>query len=304
MPKGTELMVDALLSHKIKEEAQGIATNAPSLVLAAQHVADIVSQGFHGRNRPGTGEEFWQYRQYQHGDAVRQIDWRRSAKTEPVYIKQREWEIPQTVWLWCDSSPSMQFSSDKQWPEKRLRSEILTLALIILLTKAGERVGIIGSDLKPSAARSIVNAAAVYLIHQRRQLDIDQVPNLEKLQNHSRLVMISDFFFPVDELQKNMMQFARRGGQGCLLQVLDRAEENLDWQGRVLFEGVEDQSRILIERTETVQSAYRQRLLAHRQNLENICRLYGWSFMHAHTDKPAILALISLYSALDGKGGI
>ena len=65
-------MVDALLSHKTKEEAQGIATNVPSLVLAAQHVADIVSQGFHGRNRPGTGEEFWQYRQYQHGDAVRQ----------------------------------------------------------------------------------------------------------------------------------------------------------------------------------------------------------------------------------------
>lgn len=294
-------MVNSLPSLQIKEQAQDIAATLPSLVLSAQRVADIVAQGIHGRHRAGSGEEFWQYRQYQQGDAARSIDWRRSAKSEPVYIKQREWEIPQTVWLWCDHSLSMRFSSDIAWPEKMYRAEILLLALVILLTKAGERVGLVGSELTPSSARSIINLMAAHLITQR-SVTSDSIPNIDALSSNSRLVMISDFFLPTNILHQNILNFAKRKGEGCLLQILDPAEEDFDLQGRILFQGLEDNQKILIEKTQSIRTIYQQRLLAHRLELENTCRSLGWSFLHAHTHKPAVATLIALYSLLNKQG--
>ena len=294
-------MANPVQSLEIKEQAQDIAATLPSLVLSAQRVADVVAQGIHGRHRAGSGEEFWQYRQYQQGDAARSIDWRRSAKSDQIYIKQREWEIPQTVWLWCDHSLSMRFSSDSAWPEKMYRAEILLLALVILLTKAGERVGLIGSEMTPSSARSTVNPMAAHLITQRTAPS-DSIPNIDALSNNSRLVMISDFFLPTAIFQQNILNFAKRSGQGCLLQILDPAEEEFDWQGRILFQGLENNQKILIEKTQSIRTLYQHRLLAHRLELENTCRSLGWSFLHSHTNKPAVATLITLYGLLNKQG--
>ena len=51
-----------------------LAERLPGLMVDAERVAASVSQGAHGRRRPGQGEAFWQYRTYQHGDAAGAID--------------------------------------------------------------------------------------------------------------------------------------------------------------------------------------------------------------------------------------
>ena len=83
----------------------------PPLLVAAERVAATVAQGVHGRRRVGQGETFWQFRQYQPGDAASRIDWRESAKSQRLYVRETEWEAAQSVWLWRDASASMDYTS-------------------------------------------------------------------------------------------------------------------------------------------------------------------------------------------------
>ena len=46
----------------------------------------------------------------QNEDAAR-IDWRQSAKSQHLFVREREWEAAQTVWFWRDGGAGMDFSS-------------------------------------------------------------------------------------------------------------------------------------------------------------------------------------------------
>src|SRR5919108_5553199 len=92
-------------------EARSLAETMPRLILEARRIAATVIHGLHGRKRAGPGENFWQYRRFLSGEPARRVDWRRSARDDTLYVREREWEAAHTVWLWPDRSPSMQFAS-------------------------------------------------------------------------------------------------------------------------------------------------------------------------------------------------
>ena len=95
----------------LRQRAEEAAAALPPLLVAAERVAATVAQGVHGRRRVGQGETFWQFRQYQPGDAASRIDWRESAKSQRLYVRETEWEAAQSVWLWRDGSASMDYTS-------------------------------------------------------------------------------------------------------------------------------------------------------------------------------------------------
>src|ERR671932_325888 len=133
----------------LRDRAEQTAAALPPLLVAAERVATTVAQGVHGRRRVGQGETFWQFRQYMPGDAAQRIDWRESAKSQRVYVRETEWEAAQSVWLWRDASPSMDYSSaayitGADWPTKRDRAELLLVALASLLLRGGERLTLLG----------------------------------------------------------------------------------------------------------------------------------------------------------------
>ncbi len=142
--RGGDLTGGADQTGRALHRAEEIAATLPPLLVAAERVAATISQGVHGRRRVGQGETFWQFRRYQPGDSSQRIDWRQSAKSQRVYIRETEWEAAQTVWLWRDASPSMSYCSKSAWPEKIERAELLLLALGSLLVRGGEHVGLLG----------------------------------------------------------------------------------------------------------------------------------------------------------------
>src|SRR5690242_21378702 len=96
-----------ILQHRAEQAAAAL----PPLLVAAERVAVTVAQGVHGRRRVGQGETFWQFRQYQPGDPAARIDWRESAKSQRLYVRETEWEAAQTVWLSRDASDPIEYSS-------------------------------------------------------------------------------------------------------------------------------------------------------------------------------------------------
>src|SRR6201996_8353292 len=112
----------------LPRQAEAVGANLPPLLVEAQRVAATVAQGVHGRRRVGQGDSFWQFRPFVTGDTSARIDWRQSAKSSRAYIRESEWEAAQTVHLWRNAAPSMQWRSERAWPEKVARAELLLLA--------------------------------------------------------------------------------------------------------------------------------------------------------------------------------
>jgi uncharacterized protein (DUF58 family) len=258
----------------------------------------------HGRRRVGQGETFWQFRQYEPGDAATRIDWRESAKSQRLYVRETEWEAAQSVWLWRDPSSSMDYSSASyiagaEWPTKRDRAELILMALASLLVRGGERLTLLGSGVLPMMGR-VALSRLVQLIERPGQGSAAPagMPMFEPLPRMGQLVLIGDFLGPLEHINTAVGQFAGAGLKGHLLQIADPAEEDLPFAGRVRFEGVEEADELVISRVETVREDYFRRFREHRQGLADIARAVGWTFGHHRTDRAPHLALLALHAAL------
>jgi uncharacterized protein (DUF58 family) len=286
-------MKDALTAQQRAEEVAG---RLPPLMVAAERVASTVAQGVHGRRRVGQGEAFWQFRQYEPGDSLQRIDWRQTGKRERVYIRETEWEAAQSVWVWRDTSPSMRYRSDPKLPEKAERADLLTLALMALLMRGGERVGLIGAGLPPSSGRSSLSRFAQAMV--RTGTDGAGLPPTAPLPRHAEVVLVGDFLSPLPEIDHAVRAIAARGINGHIMQVLDPAEEDLPFTGRTRFEGLEADGEALIPRVESVRADYQTLLAQHVRGIGDIARAVGWSFLSHRTDRSAQAALLELFVAL------
>jgi uncharacterized protein (DUF58 family) len=291
----------ARTSSNTRFEAERLAAGQPQLLLAALRVADTVTAGDHGRRRSGPGDSFWQFRHYQPGDSARQIDWRRSARSDPIFVRENEWEAAQSIWIWRDPSASMHYTSDRDHPDKYTRATLLLLALAALLLRGGEQVALYGSG-RP-AVRG-VHAVARLFEHLRWQEGLtdpataESLPKPGHLPRHAHLIMIGDFLSPLAEIEAALQPFAQAGVRGHIQQILDPAETDLPMKGRIRFEGFEDEGDLLVRRVDVVREEYRQRMRAHQAGLLAIAHQYGWTFGMHHTDQPPTTALLALHAAL------
>jgi uncharacterized protein (DUF58 family) len=292
-------------SLPLRHRAEETAAALPPLLVAAERIAATVAQGVHGRRRVGQGETFWQFRQYQPGDAAQRIDWRESAKSQRLYVRETEWEAAQSVWLWRDASPSMEYSSAAYlpgagWPTKRDRAELILVALASLLIRGGERLTLLGSGIAPMSGRIALSRLVGLIEHDGPHAASAKhgMPAIEALPRAAQLVLIGDFLSSLETTNRIVAGFAGAGLGGHLLQIVDPAEEDLPFDGRVRFEGVEERDDIVISRVENVRAAYAGRFREHREGLQAIARVVGWTFSTHRTDRPPHLALLALHAAL------
>ena len=279
-----------------RQQAEQLAATLPALLLAAERVAAVVAQGVHGRRRVGTGETFWQYRRYQAGDETTRIDWRRSARSSHVFIRETEWEAAESVWLWCDGSPSMDFRSGKAPVLKADRAALLILALSVLLIRGGEHIAMLGEDARPASGAAALGRMVARF--ERESRVSSSLPSAEILPRHAQVVLIGDLLSPLEAVETLVRHYVGGGVKGHVMQIVDPAEETLPFTGRTRFEGLEGEGDLLIGRPESLRDDYTARFKAHRAGLADIMRSAGWSFAVHHTDRPAQAALLNLYTAM------
>lgn len=282
----------------LEGNAHGLAESLPDLVAEAMRISLNVAHGIHGRRRAGPGETFWQFRQYQTNDAAALVDWRRSASSDHLFVREREWEAAHTIWLWSDMSPSMAFRSHLAPVTKRDRALVLVLAAAELLVRGGERVGLLGltrANASRRAARRLAEAIATNLSNPALA---ESLPPPERLQRLSGVLLASDFLDPLPEIEARLRVLAAADVFGHLIQVLDPAEETLPYDGRTEFTALEGDHRWVADRVESLRPAYLERLAAHRAGLAEIAHKLGWSLLSHRTDRPAAEPLLALIMRL------
>ena len=268
----------------------------PALLIEAQRVAHTVTHGSHGRRRAGPGETFWQFRHFDYNDSRAGIDWRRSASSDHLFVREREWEAAHTVWLWVDRSPSMCFRSRLSKATKESRAVVLALALAELLTRGGERVGVLGGV--PHGGRNASRRIAEVLV--RDAASATSLPHPVRLRQFSECLLFSDFLEPVQETSAAIEAIAAQGVRGHLVQILDPAEETLPYEGRTEFAASEGRDRVIAGRAETLRDRYQERLTSHRDALVAETKRLNWSFLLHHTDRPAEEVVLAIHNRLAG----
>ena len=148
------------LAPDLRSRAEALGQTLPPLLAEAEMLASTVMMGEHGRRRAGLGDEFWQYRPAHMGDSARMIDWRRSARSDAHFVREREWQAAQSVTIWVDPAKSMGFTGDKSRAPKADRAKLLALALAVLLLRGGERVGLAGLAAPRSGRAQLLRLAA------------------------------------------------------------------------------------------------------------------------------------------------
>ncbi|WP_458757380.1 DUF58 domain-containing protein [Afipia sp. TerB] len=276
-------------------ESRSLAASLPRLVLEARRIAANVIHGLHGRRRAGTGENFWQYRRFVSGEAAQRVDWRRSARDDHLYVREQEWEAAHTVWLWPDRSPSMAFASKTARDSKLERALVVTFALAELLVTGGERVGIPGL-MAPSSSRNVVDRMAQAMLHDRAtraSLPPHFIPS-----PLAELVVLSDFWSPIDDIRTMLGGLSSSGAHGTLLQVVDPAEETFPYSGRIEFVEPEGAGMITAGRAETWAKDYVARVATHREAIRIEAGKRDWLFSIHTTDRSAAELLLFLHGGM------
>ena len=265
----------------------------PDLLVEARRVANTVIAGWHGRRKRGPGETFWQFRPWSEGESESRIDWRRSARDDQVYLRDREWEAAHTVWVWADPSPSMRFRSTGGMVPKEGRALVLALSLAEVLARSGERVGYAGLT-RPLAARNAAERMALALSRERPELDVREV------RGPAEIVIVSDFLAPMADTLAVVDALAPRGVRGHLVEVCDPAEELFPYSGRVEFRDPETGEKLVTGRAGDLGEDYRAAFLARRTELRRAALRAGWTHAVHRTDRPASEALVGLHMRLSG----
>lgn len=298
-----------LPASELRGAAETLSGRLPPLVVAAEHLANSVLPGAHGRRRMGQGAEFWQFRPYGGSDSATRIDWRRSGRGDDLYVRENEWQAARAVTLWVDQGAAMAFRGAKTRETKSERARLLALALSLALLRGGECVGLAQGDLSARAGRAQVEALSLALAQSGDAQSEHSTPQLDTAPVGGHVVLFSDFLGDLDQIEAALELAASRAMRGILVQILDPVEEEFPFDGRTRFESMSGHLSFETLRARDLKAEYLDRLAARKDRLRAIASQTGWHSTVMYTDRPAAEGLLWLYHTLgigplQGSGGV
>lgn len=266
------------------------------LDLVARLVVEGFLTGLHKSPYHGFSAEFSEYRQYIAGESVAHLDWRAYAKTDRHYLKVFTEETNLRATLLVDCSASMDFTGDEKRPTKKAYAAYLAAALSYLLLRQNDAVGLVTFDEAPLA---MVPARSM-----RKQLFqvlkvLDDLPTgsgtrlgevlhrvAERVQRRGLVMLLSDMMDEPDRIISGLKHFRHRGHEVVVFQILDPREVDLEFDGEVEFESLEQPGRRIRMEPSHLRESYQGRFEEWQSALRRECRSQLVDLVEITTDTP------------------
>ncbi|HKZ38990.1 MAG TPA: DUF58 domain-containing protein [Chryseolinea sp.] len=234
-------------------------------------IARIVVEGFmSGSNKSqavGPGQEFSQYRSYEPGDDLRQLDWKMYARSERYYIKQADIETNITVKFMIDASHSMAYSETKL--SKLQYAKVLTAVLAYLARKQSDTFGLFSVNNKS------VRVVQPRFEHQQFLRFLNELiliksegtwgenKGLEHLFNHhgkEMIIFITDLYDEGEDLLNFISRLKTPRNEVIVFHIMGHREMELDYDGSITFEDLETKTIRRVD-TRSQQKQYVERVM-------------------------------------------
>ena len=270
-----------------------------SLEFRARIVVEGFLRGIHRSPYHGFSAEFTEYRQYIPGEDTRYLDWRLYARSDRFYIKKFEDETNLRCHFLVDRSRSMTYGSSDY--SKADYGSTLAATLAYFLNMQGDAVGLATFDDKVTDYLPARNRPG----HLRQlMLTLEGAPQgtatdlisplehmAQMLNRRGVVVLLSDMLAPLDELGKNLGQMRARGHEIIILQILDRAELELNFEGPLLLKDLETDRDLFIDPKQAV-GRYLEKLQDHIGGIKKVCANHGIQHQLLPSDEPLEFALL------------
>ncbi len=248
---------------------------------------NLVSNLFDGKMRvpkSGIGDDFFQYRQLNDGEAASKIDWRISAKTNNLYTKEKQVLIPNQFAIWLDNSAQMKFISDTKLIKKFDMSFIYANAFEIALRKLGAQVFVCGQKNGGNFVGKLLQSGINF------PQSFKPIPTL----------IISDGLRTLDFWQNFFALASKSKAQIFLIIINDKSELEFDFSGNIEFQDFENQNeKILIDDCENIQSEYKNQIKKHFDDLEKLIANYHFEFSMANNNTSLDSQIITIWHKLN-----
>ncbi len=280
---------------RFRKTAEETAAALPALMALAQKAASSILHGGHARRKAGSGENFWQFREYQTGDRPQDIDWRQSAKTDRVFIREREEQGTQVTAFWMAGHKGMNFSSSAEFLTKAQTGTVIALALGILLQHSGELLAVFGQK-QPGRSQGALEKIGRALLDENRG---GPIPDSIEFTRGAMTVLIGDFLSNINEIETSISQITSKSADILLIQILDPAECDLPYGGRAIFEDPDSETIEPIANIPSIRESYKSRINNHLDDVESLCARHGVHYFFHRTDRPAAEVLSRIHLRID-----
>ena len=276
------------------------------LLLRSRRLAEGAISGQHRSPFHGFNIEFASYREYTPGDDLRRLDWRVFARSDRHYIKHYEEESNARVTFVVDASASMNYRGAKAALSKFDYGATLVVALAMLLTKQQDPVGLVLFDesqttmLPPGATQAQVNVMADLLQRCTPARKTELGGLLQSLSGRVRrrglVIVVSDLFTDLDAVYDGLNRLQFQGHEVLMLQVLDRDETELPFDGPTVFRDIEGDEELFAEPA-AFRKAYQRAMREFLDGVSKECGSRGYDHVRFFTDQPLGAALSAFLHA-------
>lgn len=269
------------------------------LELRARVVVEGLWAGFQRSPFTGFSVEFTEYRQYTPGDDLRYLDWRALARTDRHYLKRFEEETNLRCQLLVDTSRSMDFGSTEVTKSQYARTLTATLAYFLL--KQRDAVGlatfsegleaVLPARWRRGQWRHILGLLDRSSRARSTRLDRALAQIAPLWRKRSLVVIVSDFLSPVSEWDQELGRLCAAGHDVRAIQVLDPAEQDLDYGRSGLWEDIESGRQLYVDPTQA-RASYAQKFTQHQQEVARALRQRGVAYTTASLTQPLDFVLL------------
>jgi uncharacterized protein (DUF58 family) len=245
----------------------------------------LVTESFAGEYHSsfkGQGLDFDEFREYQHGDEIRQIDWNVTARMGTPFIRKFREERELSVILAVDVSGSSVYGSQHR-SKRELAAEVAAV-LAFSARDNGDKVGLLlfaaepilflppskGSKQILRSVREILTAAP-----EKPGTDLPAACDflLHTVRRRALVFLLSDFLDT--DLRKPLGTLSRKH-ETIALRIFDPAEEKMPDVGKVILRDNEHgYERVVNTSNSNVRMAYHKLTRRHRQGVRSIFKHYG-----------------------------
>lgn len=235
--------MDSRIKDLLKPE---ILNTVSGLELIARVIVEGFMSGSNKSQSVGAGQEFSQYRSYQPGDDLRQLDWKMFARSERYYIKQAEIETNITVKFMLDASHSMSYAEDGM--SKLQYAKVMTAALAYLARKQSDTFGLYAVNdkhlkvVQPRFEQTQFMRFLNELVLLKGEGRWSGKGGLEQLFDHhgkEMIVFITDLYDEAEDLQKFISRLKTPRNEVIVFHLMGRRETEFDFKGSFTFEDLE-----------------------------------------------------------------
>ena len=276
------------------------------LTLRSRRLAEGGISGQHRSPFHGFNVEFAAYREYTPGDDLRRLDWRVYARSDRHYIKQYEEESNVRVTFVGDASASMNYRGSRAALSKFDYASTLVVSRAMLLARQQDPVGLVlfdeeaGTILPPSATQSQVTVMSGLLqgCTPARKTELGGLLSslTDRIRRRGFMVIVSDLFTDLDAVYDGLNRLRFLGHEVLVLQVLDRDELDLPFDGPTIFKDIEGEDEVFAE-PGGFRRAYQGAMREFLDGVKRECGGRGYDHVSFCTDEPLGLSLSRLLRA-------